>query len=169
MLIKKISVAFLSLLFLALQQSCDPQPQKPLDSPALYDLNNPVEVTLPDVLREISGITYYPKDSSVFAIIDEDGLFYKIYLDGSNVIKKWRFDKNYDFEDVVLNNNLFYVLVSNGDVKTLRFSGDSVYTAKSDLAGASKKLNEFESLYYDDSLGLVLLCKDCERQQKENS
>lgn len=168
MLIKNLSLPAIAFLILVGYQSCNSQKNtKPLPTPPQYDLNNPVVFDLPAGLAEISGIAYYPKDSSVFAIIDEEGLFFKIYLNGSGTIKKWNFGKGRDFEDVVMHDGNFYVLVSNGDIETLKFMGDSIITSKSDLAGASKKVNEFETLYYDDSLGLVLICKECEDDKKE--
>jgi len=51
-----------------------------------YDLMNPFVIKMPADLAEISGIVYYPKDTSVFAIEDEDGFFYKIYLTKNNEI-----------------------------------------------------------------------------------
>ncbi len=168
MLIKKLFNCALASLILLSYLGCDSQKSsKPLPTPPLYDLNNPTVFTLPIGLGEISGIAYYPTDSSVFAIIDEAGIFYKIYLGGSRVIKKWTFDKRRDFEDVVRKDSIFYLLVSNGDVEILRFSGDSILTDKSKLADASKKVNEFETLYYDDSLGVVLMCKECEDDKKD--
>jgi uncharacterized protein YjiK len=168
MLIKKISLPAIAFLILFGYQSCDSQKKsKPLPTPPLYDLNNPVVFTLPGGLKEISGIAYYPKDSSVFAIIDEEGIFFKISLNGSGTIKKWKFGKGRDFEDLVMHDSNFYVLVSNGDIETLKFKGDSIISSKSDLDGGSKKVNEFETLYYDDSLGLVLICKDCEDDKKK--
>lgn len=134
-----------------------------------YDLQNPYVIKLPESLAEISGIAYYAKDSSVFAIEDEDGILYKIKLTQNNDIKKWRFDKKHDFEDVVLKDSIFYVLISNGDIETIRFdTGDSIVTATSAFPDASKKRNEFESLYFDPMLHqLVLLCKDCEDDSKK--
>lgn len=170
MLIKNLLIPAIAVSILLSYQSCDTDTQqksKALPTPALYDLNNPVEFQLPQALSEISGLAYYPKDSSVFAIIDEEGTFFKIYLNGSTTIKKWKFAKGRDFEDVVMKDSVFYVLVSNGDIETLKFSGDSILVTKSDLAGTSKKVNEFEALYYDDSLGLVLICKECEEDQKK--
>ncbi|MDB5200051.1 MAG: hypothetical protein JWO92_2014 [Chitinophagaceae bacterium] len=167
MLIKKILPSVIALLILIGNQSCNSQKSKPLATSAQYDLNHPVEFTLPEGLSEISGISYYPKDSSVFAIIDEDGLLFKIYLNGSGTIKQWRFDKKHDFEDVVMHDSTFYVLISNGDIETLKFVGDSIFANKSKLEDASKKTNEFETLYYDDALGLVMMCKDCEDDKKK--
>ena len=134
-----------------------------------YDLLNPVIIKLPEGLNEISGLSYYAKDTSVFAIVDEDGILFKISLNKKDDIKKWRFDKKHDFEDVVLHDSIFYVLISNGDIESLKFgSGDSLITTTSQFPNASKKLNEFESLYYDDSLKqLVLFCKKCEDDDKK--
>ena len=123
---------------------------------------------MPDGLAEISGIVYYPKDTSVFAIEDEDGIFYKIYLTKNNEIKKWKFDKKHDYEDLVLHDSIFYVLISNGDIESLQFTGDSIISKKFLFPDAGKKTNEFESLYFDDSLKkFVLLCKDCEDDNKK--
>ena len=157
---------FIAGLFLA----CNAHPKKIQTSDSsMYDLNNPVTIKLPEGLAEISGIVFYPKDTSVFAIEDEDGLFFKIYLNQNKDIKKWRFDKKHDFEDVVLHDSVFYVLISNGDIESLKFgAGDSIITTTSQFPNASKKLNEFESLYYDDSLKqLVLFCKKCEDDDKK--
>ena len=62
-----------------------------INDSARYDLLNPVIIKLPEGLAEISGIVYFPKDTSVFAI--EDGLLYKINVNKPENIKKWRFDK----------------------------------------------------------------------------
>lgn len=134
-----------------------------------YDLLNPFVIKLPERLAEISGLAYYPKDTSVFAIEDENGFLYKISLT-TNAITKWKFDKRHDFEDVVLHDSIFYILISNGDIETLQFGNrDSVMTKKFNFPDSGKKKNEFESLYYDDSLRqLVLLCKDCAEDKKKN-
>ena len=133
-----------------------------------YDLLNPTVIKLPEGLAEISGITYYPKDTAVFAIEDEAGTLYKIYLT-RNEIKTWRFDKKHDYEDVVLLDSIFYVLISNGDIESIQFgNGDSIITNKFIFPDADKKTNEFESLYFDDSLKqLILFCKNCEDDGKK--
>ena len=141
---------------------------QPADSP-MYDLTHPVIMKLPEGLVEISGIVYYPKDSSVFAIVDEAGYLFKISLNRKDDIQKWKFDKKHDYEDLVLHDSIFFVLISNGDIETIQFGkNDSIITNTSKFPDASKKVNEFESMYYDDSLRqLVLLCKDCEDDGKK--
>src|ERR1700693_4418722 len=76
-----------------------------------YDLTHPYTVKLGDPLAEISGISFYPKDSSLFAISDENGNLYKIHLNKSKniVTEKWKFDKPHDFEDVFLHDRSFYI------------------------------------------------------------
>jgi len=134
-----------------------------------YDLNNPYRVKLGDALSEISGISFYPKDSSVFAISDENGNLYKIYLNKRIRTVSWKFDKTHDFEDVLQHDSSFYILESNGNIQTLQFSqqGDTIFKRKSIFSEMNKK-NEFESIYYDEkSKGLVMICKDCEGDKKK--
>jgi len=66
---------------------CGTSDKKNFTSPPPYDLNHPVVIDLPPGLDEISGLAYYPKDTSVFAIVDEDGMFFKIYLRNQPLIK----------------------------------------------------------------------------------
>ncbi len=100
----------------------------------------------------------------MFAIKDEDGVFYKIYLNNNSVIKSWRFDKKRDFEELVLHDSIFYVLISNGDIESIKFDDrDSIITTKSEFPDSSEVKNEFEAMYYDDSLQmLILICKNCD-------
>lgn len=147
-------------------KGCGPEHEKST-SPPLYNLNDPNKFDLPSGLDEISGISYYPKDSSLFAEIDEDGLLFKISLTGTGKIQQWRFDRKHDFEDIVLHDSTFYFLISNGDIVSVKFRGDSLVRYKSKFPGADKANNEFETLYYDDSLGLVMLCKKCEDDEKK--
>ena len=130
-----------------------------------YDLNSPAKLILGDALTEISGISFYPRDSSLFAISDETGYLYKIHLNKRFLTEEWMFDKKRDYEDVVQHDSSFYVLESNGNIETLKFAphGDTVDTRRTIFPGDNKKKNEFESLYYDDEYkGFVMICKDCE-------
>jgi uncharacterized protein YjiK len=127
-----------------------------------YEISRPHLIQLPGALDEISGLAFYPKDSSLFAIVDEDALLYKFQPKSPKTLHFWPFGKKRDMEDIVLMDSTFYVLVSNGDVITIRFSGDSLSTEKSDFSPESKKVYEFESLYIHDSGHLTLMCKDCD-------
>ena len=65
-----------ALTLLVLACNTNKKKQKISDS-SQYDLLNPVIIKLPDGLAEISGIAYYPKDTSVFAIEDEDANLFR--------------------------------------------------------------------------------------------
>lgn len=132
-----------------------------------YDLNKPAILVLNDALVEISGIYFYAKDSTIFAISDENGYLYKIHPGKTTVTRRWKFSKTHDFEDVTLHDSIFYVLESNGNIYTLRFSnrGDTIYSRKSIFP--EKKKNEFESIYWDDGYQkLIMICKDCKEDKK---
>ncbi|RYZ54750.1 MAG: hypothetical protein EOP49_04435 [Sphingobacteriales bacterium] len=147
---------------------CDEINRKKYDSPPGYDMNEPIIVKLPTELDEISGVAYYPKDTSVFAITDEVGWLYKIFLNRTNQIQKWQFSDVGDYEDLVLLDSNFYVLKSVGDVTAFRFmAGDTLalQTYPSTLGSG----NEFEILYFDDHFKkLMMICKDCESDKKKH-
>ena len=135
-------------------------------SPEGYDLEHPIKIFLPDELSEISGIIYYPKDTSVFAISDATGSLYKIYPDRNVQVQKWKFGSNHDYEDLQRVDSTFYILSSSGDIVNVNFSiKDSMQVTGYKINDAEK--NEFETLYYDStSHQLILVCKDCKADKK---
>jgi hypothetical protein len=136
---------------------------------AMYDFANPKVLKLPVELDEISGIAYYAKDTSVFAIIDEDGILFKVPLKNPAAFKQWKFDKKRDFEDLALVDSTFYVLVSNGDIVTINFKGDKLENFKTNYSDQKKDVTEFETLYkIPDSNLLVMVCKSCEQDSKKS-
>jgi uncharacterized protein YjiK len=141
--------------------SCSQKTKKQYPTIPGYDLTTPVVMHLRSELDEISGLYYYPKDTSVFAINDETGLLYKIYIRNKVEIERWKFDEGGDFEDLSLVDSTFYILKSNGNLTYFKvLSKDSVLADKAKFPGDEK--NEFEIMYYDDaSAKLVLICKDC--------
>lgn len=135
-------------------------------SPPGYNLNDPEKLKLPAELDEISGISYYAKDSSLFCINDEKGILYKVYLDQKKEMQNWKFAKKGDFEDLVLVDSNFYVLQSKGELIRFKFfSGDSINISNIPIPLQGK--NEFEILYLDKNTSrLMLICKDCEQDKK---
>ncbi len=134
----------------------------------MYNFSHPKVLKLPADLDEISGIAYYPKDTSVFAIVDEDGMLYKIPLKNPQKLKKWKFDKKRDYEDIVLHDSTFFVLVSNGDIVELKFNGDKIAINTTKFSAQSDNTGEFEILYKSpDSSIITLICKDCQEDSKQ--
>ncbi len=133
-----------------------------------YNLSSPKVLDLPPSLDEISGLAYYSKDTSVFAIIDEGGILFKISLNNPTNIKSWEFGKKRDYEDLLLIDSTFYVLVSNGNLVKINFENNSVVTDKIDFPDASKKKNEFEAIIKINDSTLAIICKECEDDKKTN-
>lgn len=150
-------------------QACSVNQADTYLSPKEYDLNKPSVLYLNDALLEISGVFFYPKDSSVFAISDENGFLYKIHLAKNYTTQRWYFDKNLDYEDVFYKDNIFYVLESNGNIHALKFSekGDTITTQTTVFDPSGKRKDEFESLYYDPQKeSFIMICKNCENDKK---
>jgi uncharacterized protein YjiK len=160
------SFAFLCLIFVSTLFffSCDSRISFP--NPPGYDFSKPYVYRLPTALDEISGVVYYPKDNSVFAIQDEKGWLFKIYLESPLRIERWKFSNSGDYEDVSLVDSQFFVLKSKGVIEKFKFfSGDSLTFQSFKLPEEAR--NEFETLFYDSSLRkLVLVCKNCEHDKK---
>ncbi len=137
-------------------------------SPPGYDLQKPYIINLPTAIDEISGLSYYAKDKSVFAISDETGLLYKITPGPQTKITTWKFSKKADFEDVVLHDSTFYILKSNGAINVVKFAGNNSITDQ-EIEFPYGKKNEFETLYYNDVFKkMILICKDCDQDNKKS-
>lgn len=146
--------------------ACSAKKRAAYPSPPGYDFNKPYVYKLPEILDEISGVSYYPKDSSVFAIQDEKGWLFKIHLTAPLRVERWKFSSGGDYEDIALADSTFFVLKSKGSVEKFKFSpGDSLSLQSYKVPEEAR--NEFESLYYDSSLNkLILICKNCEGDKK---
>ncbi len=157
---------FLSLVLLVVIGGCESNKQKFITLPD-YDLKKPYVYNLGEELNEISGLYYYPKDTSVFAINDENGRLYKIYLRNKAEIMNWRFDDGADFEDLSLVDSVFYALKSSGGITSFKIpTRDSVFINKWKKPFNEK--SEFEIMYFDSSYGkLVIICKDCVEDSKK--
>jgi uncharacterized protein YjiK len=139
---------------------CGASDKESYTSPTEYDLNNPYKINISTQLDEISGIDFYEKDTSVFAIVDEEGWLYKFFLK-SRLIQKWKFGKNDDYEDLKRVDSAFYIMNSKGDITRVIFGHGDSLSADVFLFPENGN-NEFESLYYDKERGMLhLICKDC--------
>ena len=165
---KIFSYLAVSICFFSLLSGCKNKktPKEKYENSPMYDFASPKIINLPIELDEISGIAYYPKDTSVFAVIDEDGLLYKIPIMDPSKTQNWVFDKARDYEDLLVRDSTFYALVSNGDIVSIHFNGDSITTSKSTFSETSgKKTNEFEGMYLDSNR-IIIMCKECEEDKK---
>ncbi len=111
-----LSIAALSLLITFLAASCVSKGNKVVQNPPGYDLDKPIEYSMPDILQEVSGIAFHKGDNSfVYAQQDEDGKLFKLPL-GTKDETKTKFAGKGDYEDVSIINDWVLLLKSNGDV-----------------------------------------------------
>jgi uncharacterized protein YjiK len=160
---------FICLFIVFTNSHCTQQPANAgstYKSPDGYNLNKPFLLKLPVELDEISGLAFYSGDTSVFAIGDEFGFLYKIPLTAGKPIRKWKFSKQGDYEDLVMVDKVFYVLQSSGNITAFTFDDHNhILTQQKDFPASG---NEFEILYFDPHIfKLILLCKDCETDKKK--
>jgi len=147
--------------------SCGPRASSIVGTTEGYDLEHPQVVELPTALDEISGLYFYAKDTSLFAITDEDGFLYKIFPHRPEAVLRWRFAGPGDYEDLEMVAGIFYILRSDGSI----FAADVTDPAdvRSTIYPTPEKGNEFESLYFDSSKNmLMLVCKDCNGDGKKH-
>lgn len=163
--VSRLKTIFIFLLVLAV--SCKNQKTESYQSVPGYNFSNPVMIQLKPNLEEISGIFYYAKDTSIFAVDDEEGILYKIYVRKQVQVKQWSFSSEGDYEDILLHDSTFYALQSNGNINAFAFlSKDSLQLEQASVPIPGN--NEFETLYYDAPQGkIVTICKDCEMDGKK--
>lgn len=153
------------LLLVPVGDSCQSSANK-MRSPAGYNLNKPEVINLTKKIDQISGIVYSASDNSLYAIDDDNGDLYNIPITEHPEIKKWKFGKKADYEDLVMTDSMFYILISNGTIISFpkKFPITDVKERKIDLEG----FNEFETLYYDAAADrLLMLCKECNKDDKQ--
>ena len=138
-------------------------------SPKGYNLNKPEKFDMPDVLHEISGITFYKGNNDViYAEQDEEGKLFWLHL-GDKKAEHVKFGKKGDFEDVAIFNDKVVMLRSDGVLFSFPLSEihqEEINDAKeSDGALPS---GEFEGIFSDDSQ-VYVLCKHCQDDETTKS
>ena len=124
-----------------------------------YDLSAPEQkIILGDDLIEISGLTYIENDI-LAAIQDEKGIIYHIDINKNEIVSKFRFAENKDYEGIEMAQNHYYIISSDGDLYSLnRNEIEDPQTKKFDTPLKAK--NDVEGLAYDAHNQLLLIaCK----------
>ena len=135
------------------------------NSPAGFDLGNPVKFIMPDALLEISGINFHL--DTLYAVQDEEGkLFY--LQPGEKKAGSSGFAKSGDYEDLAIVQDQVIILRSDGTLFSFPLS-----EARLEETTGTKEWNdlvpkgEYEGLYANESdKKLYVLCKQC---KKDNS
>ena len=133
-----------------------------------YALEEPASVyELPDILQEVSGLSYLGS-GRLAAVQDEKGILFIYNLTQKKVERKIEFEKKGDFEGVAVIKNDAWVLESNGNlykIKNFLSEKFSVEKIETDL----EKDYDAEGLCYDASSDVLLIaCKEAINKDDED-
>ncbi len=150
--------------------SCSNSNNKKYTSPKGYDLNHPQVQTMPDELKEISGIAFHHNENDeLYAIQDELGFIYQYNVVRGD-FRSAKFGKKGDYEDVAVYENTIIVLRSDGTIFTFPLQG--LWNTSAPTVREFKKMvpkGEYESLAVNEETGeLTILCKQCQGDRKKD-
>lgn len=151
------------LLFLVIFcKSCSPKPEKDLPSftlPRGYSFDEMERILLPDDLEEISGIFWH--ENELFAIEDESSIIYQINPESGKILKKKKFEKNRDVEDLLIRNDTAWVLRSNGNLyQVVNFREKDSQTEIFEFPAEENR--DLEAIVSDANEPLIwIFCKVC--------
>ncbi len=121
-----------------------------------YNLLQPSETfILPEVLREISGLTVIG-DTVLACIQDEMGTIFFYSLKERKIVDRLKFGGSGDYEGIEIFGNQAYVLKSNGRIYVVSLKDATTITWSTPL----KAINNAEGLAYDSKNSqLLIACK----------
>ncbi len=125
-----------------------------------YNMQTPaMTFELPEVLKEISGLSLTPDESKLVAIQDEDGDIYMINKTTGEVERDYNFYKEGDYEGVEMVGHSVFVTKSNGKIYEVHdFGGEHQQTIK--FTTSLNKAYDVEGLAYDKkNERLLMSCK----------
>ena len=125
-----------------------------------YSVNNPDRVfEMPEILKEISGLTFAPDLQHLCAVNDENGIIFFIDKNEGKVVREMKFHKDGDYEGIEVVGESIYVVKSSGTVyKVKEISRDSASFKKGKYL--LRKENDTEGLAFDsENNQLLFACK----------
>ncbi|PWJ58174.1 uncharacterized protein YjiK [Dyadobacter jejuensis] len=125
-----------------------------------YDLESPAKSLLPNILTEISGITFSSEHTdTLLAVQDELGLLFHVSPEGS-LLAQSVFGKKGDYEGVALLNHRIFVLRSDGTIFLLGVPRGK--PSSTEIIEGLLPKGEYEGICGDSLTNtLTVLCKNC--------
>lgn len=163
MIRNKISIGLVAIILLT---SCQLS-ENDWEGPPHYNWKNPEKYFLPDILLEVSGITWHQGNpDTLYAQQDESGRIF-ILPTGEKKYSDFRFGKDGDYEDLAELGNFFFVLRSDGLIYSFPFHSMQKKEQETviEWEGLLPK-GEYEGLYGKDNNELYVLCKSCKSDEK---
>lgn len=156
------------LMMTGLLSSCRSGKVRRIQSPPHYSFAQVFTHKLEPKLKEISGLAWDKQLDEFIAHNDESGKLFYLDKETKLIKSEVKFGEKGDYEEVVVVNSIPFVLRSDGLViKISKDSSGTVMPVEMGKPGLSGN-NDFEAMYYDPARNaLVLLCKNCESDNKQ--
>jgi uncharacterized protein YjiK len=124
-----------------------------------YNLEKPDEkIILPGNLKEISGVAYYD-ENKIVCVQDENGDIYVLSLLSKEVVNKYIFGKDGDYEDIAVVGKTIYVIRSDGKIFRIE-NIDKENSKAEEFKTPFSGTNNTEGMAYDKSSNsLLIACK----------
>ncbi len=122
---------------------------------------------LPSYLEEISGLSYSGK-GEIACVQDEKGTIYILSLEQGEIVKKYDFGDDADYEDITVVGKTAYILRNNGDIYRIRDFRKKDRKVKK-FNTPLKEKNDTEGMTYDHRANALLIaCKGSPSIDKES-
>jgi WD40 repeat protein len=130
-----------------------------------FDLTNPnATYTLPNRLKEISGLSYY-KGNEMMCVNDEKGKIFTYDIVKNEITNTLDFGKDGDYEGFEIVNSVAYILRSDGKIKALNLENN----AEENIDCTLPEVFEYEGLGFDyKSNCLLLVTKEMSKKSDNN-
>ncbi len=125
-----------------------------------YNLEEPnLTFDLPDILREISGLSFDDNYEKLYAVQDENGIIFVIDKNNGKIEKEVNFHKDGDYEGIEVVNGIVYVIKSTGTIYEIKNLGQEDQEMEKYNLFLEKE-NDVEGLCYDPKTNkLLMACK----------
>lgn len=150
--------------------ACAQKKEKHYSSPNGYDFNRPEKKVFPNILEEVSGITFVAgKPHTLYAQQDEKGMLFYLNLVDMKP-QSVKFGGAGDYEDLAVHNSHVIMLRSDGTFYTFPFRDSYANEIKARKIEKLIPKGEYESLAADSKKNqLYVLCKQCNVDKKTAS
>jgi uncharacterized protein YjiK len=130
-----------------------------------YDINNPtLKMSLPENLKEISGLSFY-KNNSLACVNDEKGTVFIYNLTSQTISETIDIGKNGDYEGIEVVEDEIFIMKSNGKIKGFKIENGE----ERKIDCTNENVKEYEGLAFDPiSKSLLLVTKEKEKDKNDN-
>ena len=130
-----------------------------------YHLKKPSKTCiLPKTLKEISALSFSLSTQNLISVNDEYPIIYILDLEQCEIKKRYDFGKKGDYEGIEINDQMVYILKSNGHIYSFDLATEK---ARDTYKTPSSQKNDLEGIAFDPNQNeLILACKAASKIKK---